>query len=1236
MRKRKTMDGNTAAAYISYAFTELAAIYPITPSSTMAELVDQWSAQGKHNLFGQPVKVVEMQSEAGAAGVVHGSLKTGALTTTYTASQGLLLMVPNMYKIAGEMLPGVFHVASRAVTTNALNIFGDHTDVMATRQTGFAMLAESSVQEVMDLAPVAHLAAIEANIPFLNFFDGFRTSHEIQKIEVLDYEELAQLVNHEKLATFRQKAMNPNHPTTSGTNQNPDIHFQQRETINQHYQTLPEIVRFYMKKINALRGTNYDLVDYYGASDAEEVIVSMGSSTQTIQQTVDHLCASGRKVGVLSIHLYRPFPLEVFLEKLPAIVKSIAVLDRSKEPGANGESLLLDVQSAMYDAAMRPTIIGGRYGLGSKDVTPDQIVAVYDELLKPKASQKKRFTIGITDDVTQLSLPSKGTLDLTDPSTFQAKFWGFGSDGTVGANKSAIKIIGDHTEKYVQGYFHYDSKKSGGLTVSHLRFGDTPIRSTYLVEHADFVACHTPAYLHTYDLLKGLKKGGTFLLNTTWSQEQIFKNLPKKMKRYLAENEIRFYTINAMQLAMEVGLGGRINTAMETAFFYLANIIPTEEILPILKEEALKSYRHKSMAIVEKNQAAIDRTIELLQEIPVPSKWATIEVPERTSTATTQFVREIVEPINRQEGNQLSVGTLVRNQMTEGVIPVGTTAVEKRGIAVEVPEWLSDRCTMCNECAFVCPHAAIRPFLADEDELAEAPEGFIVREMRGANGQKYRIQVSVEDCTGCGLCVEACPAKGKALTMRPYEEQKEQALNWAFAMTLRQKENPAKPGTVLGSQFNKPLLEFSGACAGCGETPYVKLLTQMFGDRMMIANATGCSSIWGGTSPVSPYTTNHLGQGPAWSNSLFEDNAEYGYGMFLANQTRREKLAAQLQSLKAAVSEELQALIEDWDFHREESAGTQQRAAKLIAALEAEVSDTPQLAPILKEKDLFVKPSQWMIGGDGWAYDIGFGGIDHVLASGADVNILVLDNEVYSNTGGQVSKATPTSAIAKFAASGKFVSKKDLGMMAMTYGHVYVAQIASGANQMQTIKAFEEAERFPGPSIIIAYTPCITHGLAGGMRQSLKEAQEAVASGYWSLYRYNPLLAEKGKQPMTLDFKKPAFDQMPAFMQTQVRFASLHSANPNAAQALFEKTVSDAKTRFYNYARLAGQEEKIRAKLEKTDVTDENSPLESGHPEQTSAVKSTRVRRERQTLSEEQLAERAARRAARAKRRQQE
>ena len=1227
MRKKKTMDGNTAAAYISYAFTELAAIYPITPSSTMAELVDQWSASGKKNIFGQPVKVVEMQSEAGAAGVVHGSLKTGALTTTYTASQGLLLMIPNMYKIAGERLPGVFHVASRAVTTNALNIFGDHTDVMAARQTGFAMLAESSVQEVMDLAPVAHLAAIESGIPFLNFFDGFRTSHEIQKIDVLEYSELAQLIDQEKLAAFREKAMNPNHPTVSGTNQNPDIHFQQRETVNAHYDALPATIRKYMKAINDLRGTNYDLVDYYGCADAEEVIVTMGSSAQTVQQTVDHLLKQGRKVGVLTIHLYRPFPLEVFLEKLPSTVKAIAVLDRSKEPGANGESLLLDVQSALYDAAIRPAVIGGRYGLGSKDITPDQIVAVYEELTKPKSEQKRRFTIGIMDDVTHLSLNTEATLDLTNPNTFQAKFWGFGSDGTVGANKSAIKIIGDHTDKYVQGYFYYDSKKSGGLTVSHLRFGDTPIRSTYLIEHADFVACHTPAYLHTYDLLKGLKKGGTFLLNTTWNEQQIATSLPKHIKRYIAENDIRFYTINAIQLAMETGLGRRINTAMETAFFYLSDIMPFDEVLPILKAEVLKNYGHKSMEIVEKNYLAIDRTLELLYEIQVPAEWAFIDVPERKSTATSRYVREIVEPINRQEGNQLSVGTLVRNQMTEGAMPLGTTAVEKRGIALEVPEWLSDRCTMCNECAFVCPHAAIRPFLVDEDELTEAPEGFIVREMRGKDGQKYRIQVSIEDCTGCGLCVEACPAKDKALVMSSYESQKEQAMNWAFAMTLRQKENPAKPGTVMGTQFNKPLLEFSGACAGCGETPYVKLLTQMFGDRMMIANATGCSSIWGGAAPVSPYTTNDQGQGPAWSNSLFEDNAEFGYGMFLANQTRREALAAKMQAALITVPIDLQGIMQDWIDHREESAGSQQRAAKLQAALQQEIHQQPSLQAILDDSDLFVKPSQWMIGGDGWAYDIGFGGIDHVLASGADVNILVLDNEVYSNTGGQVSKATPTSAIAKFAASGKYVSKKDLGMMAMTYGHVYVAQIASGANQMQTIKAFEEAEKFPGPSLIIAYTPCITHGLAGGMRQSIKEAKEAVASGYWSLYRYNPLMTEKGKPAMTLDYKKPDFSLMPTFMKTQVRFSALGAANPSAASALFTKTVLDAKNRFYNYARLAGQEEKIRAKLEK-------EPLSEAEPQSVEKQgESVRTKQRRSVSDPEVEAVRAARRAARAERR---
>ncbi|MDN3125127.1 pyruvate:ferredoxin (flavodoxin) oxidoreductase [Enterococcus faecalis] len=1225
MRKMKTMDGNAAAAYISYAFTELAAIYPITPSSTMAELVDQWSAEGKKNIFGQPVKVVEMQSEAGAAGVVHGSLKTGELTTTYTASQGLLLMIPNMYKIAGELLPSVFHVASRALTTNALNIFGDQGDVMAARQTGFAMLSESSVQEVMDLAPVAHLASIEASVPFMNFFDGFRTSHEIQKVAVLDYEELAPLVNQEKLAEFRRRSMNPNHPSVSGMNQNPDIHFQQRETINPYYEKLPGIVQKYMTEINRLRGTNYDLVTYYGAEDAEEVIVTMGSVAQTIEQTVDYLQEQGRKVGFLNVHLYRPFPVETFLEKIPQSVKAIAVLDRTKEPGAGGEPLLLDVQSAMYEADIRPTIIGGRYGLGSKDVLPNQIVAVFDELMKERSAMKKRFTIGIDDDLTYTSLEVGKPLDLTNPKTYQAKFWGFGSDGTVGANKSAIKIIGDHTDKYAQGFFYYDSKKSGGLTVSHLRFGETPIRSTYLIEHSDFVACHTAAYLHTYDLVKGLKKGGTFLLNTIWNDEQLARFLPNQLKRYLAENEIQFYTINAVKLASEVGLGGRINTAMETAFFKLAQIMPFEQVLPILKEEALKSYGHKSMKVVEKNIQAIDKTVELLHQVPVPAEWRTLEVqPRKRSEHVSDFVHEIVEPINRQEGNALSVATLAKNGMTDGRMPLGTAAVEKRGVALEVPEWISDRCTMCNECAFVCPHAAIRPFLADEEEMTEAPEGFIVRDLRGADGLKYRIQVSVKDCTGCGLCVEACPAKGKALVMKPYEEEKEQAMNWAFAMTLRQKENPAKPNTVLGSQFNKPLLEFSGACSGCGETPYVKLLTQMFGDRMLIANATGCSSIWGAAAGVTPYTTNEQGQGPAWSNSLLEDNAEFGYGMLLATQARRERLASKMTKAFSVASDSLRLLMEDWIAHLSESEGTQQRAAKLRAALLEEKTNQPLLEAIYDDQDLFVKPSQWMIGGDGWAYDIGYGGIDHVLASGADVNMLVLDNEVYSNTGGQTSKATPASAIAKFAASGKYASKKDLGMMAMTYENVYVAQIASGANQMQTIKAFEEAEKFPGPSIIIAYTPCITHGLAGGMSQTLKEAKDAVHSGYWSLYRYNPLLREKGKEPMTLDFKKPDFSLMKEFMRQQVRFASLESSQPDTAELLFNKTINDAKRRFYNYARLAGQEEKIRAKLEKQSEPEINTP-ENEKP---------RVKKER-VVDPEAEARRAARRAERAAKRKQ-
>ena len=1184
MRRQKTMDGNTAAAYISYAFTEVAAIYPITPSSTMAELVDQWASDGKKNLFGQEVKIVEMQSEAGAAGVVHGSLKTGTMTTTYTASQGLLLMIPNMYKIAGELLPTVFHVASRAVTTNALNIFGDHGDVMAARQTGFAMLAEGSVQEVMDLSAVAHLSTLTSSLPFMNFFDGFRTSHEIQKIDVLEYDELKGLMDKDALTAFRHNGMNPNHPTVSGTNQNPDIHFQQRETINSHYDRLPEIVEKYMHEINQLRGTDYELVNYYGAADATDILIAMGSVTPVIEQTIDYLRQSGKKVGLLNIRLYRPFPVEHFLKAVPETVARVAVLDRTKEPGAGGEPLLLDVQSAFYDSKFRPTIIGGRYGLGSKDVTPADILGIFDHLAT-ETELKSRFTIGIEDDVTYLSLPKGEEVDLTSAGTYQAKFWGFGSDGTVGANKSAIKLIGDHTDKYVQGYFSYDSKKSGGLTVSHLRFGDNPIKSTFLIEQADFIACHTAAYLSKYDLVKGLKKGGTFLLNTVWDDEKLAQMLPYKLKKYLAENEIKFYTINAVQLANQIGLGRRINTIMQTAFFKVTSIMPIAEVVELLKADAMKTYGRKSQEIAEKNCQAIEMAAEMVHQVEVPNTWLTEpEISEeRDTNHLPKFVFNILEPMNRQEGDSLSVGTLIEHGMTSGEIPVGMAAYEKRGVALEVPEWIPENCTMCNECAFVCPHAAIRPFLADEDEMEEAPAGYIVRDIRGADGLQYRIQVAVDDCTGCGLCVAACPAKEKAIKMRPYEEQKEQAVNWAFSMTLKAKKNPFKKNTVRGSQFEQPLVEFSGACSGCGETPYVKLLTQLFGDRMMVANATGCSSIWGGSSPATPYTTNSAGCGPAWSNSLLEDNAEFGFGMHLAHQTRREGIALKMgQAIETGtISSELEEAFTEWLTGINESDGTQERAANLKFSLIQEKTGNPILEAIYEEKDLFVKPSQWMIGGDGWAYDIGFGGIDHVLASGEDVNMLVMDNEVYSNTGGQTSKATPTSAIAKFAASGKYVSKKDLGMMAMSYGNVYVAQIALGANQAQTIKAIEEAEKFPGPSLIIAYTPCIVHGLIGGMGNALKETKEAVESGYWSLYRFNPSLAEKGKNPMSLDYKKPAFADMKDFMLTQTRFTSLFKANPTVADHLFDKTVNDAKIRFYNYARLSGQEEKIRAKLEK-------------------------------------------------------
>ncbi|MEY8459069.1 pyruvate:ferredoxin (flavodoxin) oxidoreductase [Lactococcus ileimucosae] len=1176
---KKTMDGNMAAAHVAYAFSEIAMVYPITPSSPMADYTDAWSISGRKNIWGQTVKLSEMQSEAGAAGALHGAIKAGALATTFTSSQGLLLMLPNMYKMAGELLPGVIHVAARAVATGALNISGDHSDVMAARSTGFVMLAASSVQEVMDLSAVSHLTSIEASLPFLNFFDGFRTSHEIQKIDVLSYEDLAKLINQEKLAAFRSRAMNPDHPTVSGTNQNADIYFQQRETVNPYYDELPFLVQKYMKEINTLRGTDYDLVDYYGAPDAEEVIVSMGSVAGTIKQTVDYLNAQGRKVGFLNIHLYRPFPSENFLEKLPQTVDSIAVLDRTKEAGSNAEPLLLDVKDVLFDYDI--AVSGGRYGIGGKDTRPEHILAVFEHLRNKKVN--KSFTIGIEDDVTKLSLPIQECLDLTSPATYQAKFWGFGSDGTVGANKAAIKIIGDNTDKYVQGAFEYDSKKSGGLTVSHLRFGDSPIQSEYMISHPDFVACHNTTYVRQYDLLKGLGKGGIFLLNTSWTDEQLDRNLPSKLKRYIAENDIQFYSIDAAKIAQLTGLGRRINTIMQVAFFKLAEIMPFEKVYEILKQDAEK-YARKSPEVVAQNLQAMEEALTHLHRVKVPETWRSIEAEEakavQAETARKRYVFNFLDKVNAFEGEQLTVQDVATN-VTAGSSPLGISAFEKRGIALEVPEWNGEACIQCNECSFVCPHAAIRPFLADEDEWNVAPEGFQVMDYRGKDGLKYRIQVSIEDCTGCGLCVEACPKKGEALKMVSYESQKKQAINWAFGMTLKQKENPARPGTVAATQFNQPLFEFSGACSGCGETPYIKLLTQMFGDRMMISNATGCSSIYGGTQ-ATPYTTNNEGQGPAWSNSLFEDNAEYGYGMWFASQTRRQKLAETVKAGLPEMSEDLASLAKDWLMHLDDSEGTRARAEKFKALLKEEKEKSGILQEIYKEKDQFVKPTQWIFGGDGWAYDIGFGGLDHVIASGADVNILVMDNEVYANTGGQVSKGTPASAIAQFASGGKVAAKKDLGFMAMTYGNVYVAQIASGANMMQTIKAFDEAEKHKGPSLIIAYTPCIAHGNYEGMNKVLDEAKAAVNSGYWQLYRYNPALEEAGKNPLTLDFKRPDFTKVREVLMKQSRFANLMKVNADQAELLYAKATSDARKKFLRYARVSGDYDKFIARESKS------------------------------------------------------
>ena len=1211
---KKTMDGNMAAAHVAYAFSEIAMIYPITPSSPMADYTDAWSISGRKNIWGQPVKLSEMQSEAGAAGALHGAIKAGALATTFTSSQGLLLMLPNMYKMAGELLPGVIHVAARAIATGALNISGDHSDVMAARSTGFAMLAASSVQEVMDLSAVSHLTTIEASVPFLNFFDGFRTSHEIQKIDVLDYEDLAPLINQEKLRAFRQRAMNPDHPSVSGTNQNADIYFQQRETVNPFYEELPARVQKYMREINHLRGTDYDLVDYYGAPDAEEVIVSMGSVAGTVRQTVDYLNHQGRKVGFLNIHLYRPFPSENFLEKLPKTVTSLAVLDRTKEAGSNAEPLLLDIKDLLFEQNI--SVIGGRYGIGGKDTRPEHIVAVFEQLKNNSVNQS--FTIGIEDDQTHLSLPLAGDLDLTSVDTYQAKFWGFGSDGTVGANKAAIKIIGDHTDKYVQGAFEYDSKKSGGLTVSHLRFGDSPIQSEYMISHPDFVACHNTTYVRQYDLTKGLRPGGIFLLNTSWTDEQLDRNLPAQLKKYIAENTIRFYTIDAAKIAHTTGLGRRINTIMQVAFFKLTDIMPFDKVYEILKADAQK-YARKSPKIVEQNLQAMEAALDHLHEVKVPGSW--IETKEKVitaapaDTARKRYVFNFLDKVNAFEGDQLTVQDVATN-VTAGSSPLGISAFEKRGIALEVPEWNGAACTQCNECSFVCPHAAIRPFLADEDEWNVAPEGFSVMDYRGKDGLKYRIQVSIEDCTGCGLCVEACPKKGQALKMVPYESQKAQAINWAFGMTLKQKENPARSGTVAATQFNQPLFEFSGACSGCGETPYIKLLTQMFGDRMMISNATGCSSIYGG-SQAAPYATNHAGQGPAWSNSLFEDNAEYGYGMWFASQTRRQKLAAQVKVALPEMSDTLAQLAEDWVEHLEDSEGTRARAEKFKALLKEEKDNSALLQEIYKEKDQFVKPTQWIFGGDGWAYDIGFGGLDHVIASGADVNILVMDNEVYANTGGQVSKGTPASAIAQFASGGKVAAKKDLGFMAMTYGNVYVAQIASGANMMQTIKAFDEAEKHNGPSLIIAYTPCITHGNYEGMSKVLDEAKAAVNSGYWQLYRYNPALEDLGKNPLTLDFKRPDFGQVRELLVKQSRFANLMKVNAEQAELLYAKAAADAKKKFLRYARMSGDYEKFIAREAK------NSDKKAAQP-----VREKRERKER-PVDPEREARRAARKAAR-------
>lgn len=1185
MAKTMTIDGNTAASHVAYAFSDVAAIYPITPSSPMAEVADDWAANGRKNLFGQEVRIAEMQSEGGAAGAVHGSLKAGALTTTFTASQGLLLMIPNMYKISGELLPGVFHVSARALAAHALSIFGDHSDVMSCRQTGFAMLASASVQEVMDLALVSHLSAIKGSVPFLHFFDGFRTSHEVQKIELIDYEDMDKLLDRDAVAAFRARALNPEHPHQGGTAQNPDIYFQGREAANKYYNAIPGIVQHYMDEVGKITGRHYHLFDYVGAADAENVIVVMGSGADVCEETINYLNAQGQKLGLLKVRLYRPFAAEKFVEALPKSCKRIAVLDRTKEPGSLGEPLYQDVINALVEAGRSDIkVVGGRYGLGSKEFTPSMVNAVYENLA---GELKNHFTVGIEDDVTHLSLKVTKQVNAAPEGTIACKFFGLGSDGTVGANKNSIKIIGDHTKLYAQGYFAYDSKKSGGFTVSHLRFGKTPIQSPYLIDAADFAACHNPSYVTRYAVAEGIKEGGTFLLNSPWTLEEMEKELPAHMKNAIAKHHIKFYNINAIKLAREVGMGGRINTIMQSAFFKLANVIPAEEALEYMKAAAKKSYGKKGDEVVQKNYAAIEAGMNAIEEIKYPESWATTTVGATPIHVTDDpYFTDFIHPILAQEGDKLPVSAL----SADGTVPTGTTKYEKRGIAVDVPAWIPENCIQCNQCSLVCPHATIRPYLVSAEEKAAAPESFVTKKATGFEGYEFRMQISPLDCTGCGNCVDVCPAKEKALKMIPMTESaKTEEKNWEYALTLSKKDVKLNTKTVKGSQFLQPLFEFSGACAGCGETPYVKLLTQLYGDRMVIANATGCSSIYGGSAPTCPYTVNEKGQGPAWANSLFEDNAEFGFGMNLATKQRREKLADTVKALIAVdwCDADIKAAGAEWLEKMNDAEGSRLAGEKLLKACEEGIDvdltgteyeaawlangkkcpcDACTLArEVIANKDLLTKQSVWIFGGDGWAYDIGYGGLDHVLAQDEDVNVLVVDTEVYSNTGGQASKATPTGPVAKFAAAGKRTKKKDLGLMAMSYGYVYVAKVCMGANPAQLMKAVTEAEAYKGPSLIIAYAPCINHGI--NMGHSQLEAKKAVEAGYWPLYRYNPDLAAEGKNPFSLDSKDPKAS-FQDFIMGEVRYASLKKQFPEVADKLFARAEKEAEDKIDYYKKL--------------------------------------------------------------------